>query len=67
MYTPLYIGTGALLLTSLVFIFGVIRISSIRTIMENRDRHYLNRLDNIELMVKKDLKNITELLKKNLT
>jgi len=64
-FLPLYIGTIAMLLCSCLLIFSVARITSIRKAMEDRDKSYLQRLNSIEMIVTKDLKDIIAILRKN--
>jgi len=64
-YTPLYIGTGAMLVFSSVLIFTILKITNIHVYIKERDEHILNKVNSLEKIINKDIKDILEILKSN--
>lgn len=60
----LYISTGIMLLCALAIIIGVVKLSNIRVFMHKRDLLYAKRFEDLEQIIKGDIKTILEILKK---
>ncbi len=67
-YSLLYFGTLGMLIMVLAIIFFVLWASAAltkqRKFLEQRDKHYLQRIETVENLVKTEFKIITEHLKK---
>lgn len=63
-YITMYLGTIALIFSSVIVIWTSVTITNFRKFTRERDRVYTQRLAGMEDIIKKDLKTILELLKK---
>lgn len=63
----LYIGTAVMFFLSMIFIFLVLwassTIGSFKKFSKQRDIHYLNRIDELEQLIKKEFKEVIKSLK----
>lgn len=66
-YTPLYIGTIAMIILAitiiLITLYSAHQIKGFKEFANSRDEHYMNRIDGIEAIMRTEFKAMVETLK----
>lgn len=62
----LYLGTAIMLVCAIMVIISAITVNRFKVFSEKRDEHYMNRIEGLEIILRKEFSDLLKILKNQL-